>query len=78
MKKHLLKRVLSLGLTLGFFTTGLFGACDRKTGNGLEPEQEDIAVSSVKAVGSLSATDALGREESPVSYINESSQVGFY
>lgn len=52
MKKHLLKRVLSLGLTLGFFTTGLFGACDRKTGNGLEPEQEDIAVSSVKAVGS--------------------------
>ena len=78
MKKHLLKRVLSLGLTLGFFTTGLFGACDRKTGNGLEPEQEDIAVSSVKAVGSLSATDALGREVSPVAYFNDSRQVGVF
>ena len=59
-------------------STDASSSSDKETIPEKDPETEDIAMSSLKTLRSLSGTDALGREVTPVASLSESRQVGMF
>ena len=56
-------------------STDASSSSDKETIPEKDPETEDIAMSSLKTLRSLSGTDALGREVTPVASLSEPSGV---